>query len=432
MVGNWQTLPLETCIEFIIDYRGKTPKKTSSGVPLVTAKIVKNGSIQSVQEFIAEDEYDKWMRRGIPQAGDVLLTTEAPLGEVAHLDNRKVALAQRLITLRGKKGLLDNTFLKFLMQSYSIQNQLRARSTGTTVIGIKQKELRKVLLPIPPLPEQRAIAHILGSLDAKNELNRRMNKALETTARAIFKSWFVDFYPVRAKAEGRPTGLPNDIVALFPDSFEDSELGEIPQGWGVVPLHEIIDVNPARTLKKGQVAPYLEMKNMPENSARALDWYNREFGSGVKFINGDTLMARITPCLENGKGAFVDFLEDGQVGWGSTEFIVLRSKENLPLVYSYFLSRTPDFRSHAIVNMTGSSGRQRVPASVFDSYHIVNPDQRVADQFGEISRPIMEKIKKNDEESSTLASLRDTLLPKLISGELRVPDAEKFIEEAGL
>ena len=171
---------------------------------------------------------------------------------------------------------------------------------------------------------------------------------------------------------------------------------------------------------------------MPEHSARALDWYDRKFGSGVKFINGDTLMARITPCLENGKGAFVDFLEDGQVGWGSTEYKVLRSKEALPLVYSYFLSRTPDFRSHAIVNMTGSSGRQRVPASVFDSYHIVNPDERVSDQFGEISRPIMEMIKKNDEESSTLASLRNTLLPKLISGELRVPDAEEFVEEAGL
>jgi type I restriction enzyme S subunit len=199
-----------------------------------------------------------------------------------------------------------------------------------------------------------------------------------------------------------------------------------------VPLPEIIDVNPARTLKKGQIAPYLEMKNMPENSARALDWYDREFGSGMKFINGDTLMARITPCLENGKGAFVDFLEDGQVGWGSTEYIVFRAKEILPLEYSYFLSRTKDLRSHAIVNMTGSSGRQRVPASIFDSYLIVKPSMEVAKCFGMISDPIMQKIKKNDEETRTLASLRDTLLPKLISGELRVPDAEKFVEEAGL
>lgn len=432
MASDWQTHPLETCMDAIIDYRGKTPKKTTFGIPLITAKIVKNGSIKPVHEFISEADYDEWMRRGIPHTGDVLLTTEAPLGEVAQLDNRKVALAQRLITLRGKSGLLDNTFLKFLMQSASVQDQLLARSSGTTVIGIKQKELRKILLPIPPFPEQRAIAHILGSLDDKIELNRRTNQTLEAMARAIFKSWFVDFDPVRAKAEGRDTGLPEEIADLFPDIFEDSALGETPKGWEVVPLPEIIDLNPKRKLKKGQMAPYLEMKNMPENSSRALDWYDREFGSGVKFMRRDTLMARITPCLENGKGAYVDFLEDGEVGWGSTEYIVFRAKKPLPSVYSYFLSRTADFRSHAIVNMTGSSGRQRVPASIFNSYIVTKPSKQVAEIFGTISGPIMQKIKKNDEEARTIASLSDTLLPKLISGDLRVPDAEKFVEEAGL
>ncbi len=117
--------------------------------------------------------------------------------------------------------------------------------------------IKNIEVSYPPLPEQRAISHILGSLDDKIEVNRRMNETLEATARAIFKSWFVDFDPVRAKAEGRPTGLPDDITALFPDSFEDSEMGEIPKGWEVVPLPEIIEVNPARTLKKGQIAPYL-------------------------------------------------------------------------------------------------------------------------------------------------------------------------------
>ena len=313
--------------------------------------------------------------------------------------------------------------------------------------------LSNIKITVPPLPEQRAIAHILGSLDDKIELNRRMNQTLEATARAIFKSWFVDFDPVRenmkrkgAKAQGRKEdknnssaslrpgvpALPFHILDLFPDGFEDSELGEIPKGWQIVPLPEIIDVNPARTLKKGQTAPYLEMKNMPENSSRALGWYDREFGSGVKFMNGDTLMARITPCLENGKGAYVDFLKDGVIGWGSTEYIVFRAKKPLPLEYSYFLSRTRDFRSQAIVNMTGSSGRQRVPASIFNSYIVTKPSEQVAKIFGTISDPIMQKIKKNDEKARTLAALRDTLLPKLISGELRVPDAEKFVEEAGL
>ena len=143
------------------------------------------------------------MRRGLPQSGDIVMTTEAPLGEIAQLDGRKVALAQRLITLRGKPDLLDNTYLKFLMQSEFVQHQLHSRATGTTVLGIKQSELRQVTLVMPPLPEQRSIAHILGTLDDKIELNRRMNETLEALALAIFKAWFVDFDPVRAKAEGR-------------------------------------------------------------------------------------------------------------------------------------------------------------------------------------------------------------------------------------
>jgi type I restriction enzyme S subunit len=172
----------------------------------------------------------------MPEAGDVVITTEAPLGEVAQLPKGKVALAQRVITLRGKKGVVDNTFLKFLLLSRQFQKDLQARATGTTVIGIKQSVLRKIDLAFPPFQEQKAIAHILGTLDDKIELNRKTNETLEAMAKALFKSWFVDFDPVRAKAEGRTTGLPAEISDLFPDSFEDSELGEIPSGWKCSPL----------------------------------------------------------------------------------------------------------------------------------------------------------------------------------------------------
>lgn len=127
MGSNWKRYPFEECMDAIIDYRGKTPKKTTSGIPLITAKIIKNGAIQPVTEFIAEDDYDSWMRRGIPMEGDVVLTTEAPLGEVAQLDKRKIALAQRVITLRGKTDFLDNTFLKYLLISNDVQHQLDGR-----------------------------------------------------------------------------------------------------------------------------------------------------------------------------------------------------------------------------------------------------------------------------------------------------------------
>lgn len=316
MAGDWGAQTIEEAMAAIIDYRGKTPRKTTSGIPLITAKVVKGGRIETPDEFIAESDYTDWMRRGIPEPGDVVVTTEAPLGEVAQLGNERVALAQRLICLRGKSGVLDNRFLKFLMQADAVQEQLRSRATGTTVLGIKQSELRKVVLPLPSIDEQRAIAHVLGTLDDKFESNRRMSETLEALARALFRSWFVEFDPVRAKAEGRESGLPKHIADLFPDSFEDSELGEIPRGWTAVPLPDAIEVNPTRVLKKGDVAPYLDMANMPMCGHSPDDVVDRPFGSGMRFKNGDTLVARITPCLENGKTAYVDFLLDEQVGWG--------------------------------------------------------------------------------------------------------------------
>jgi type I restriction enzyme S subunit len=234
-------------MDAIIDYRGKTPKKTDSGIPLITAKIIKNGRIQEVNEFIAEGDYDSWMRRGIPKAGDIVLTTEAPLGEVAQLDDRRIALAQRVITLRGKKGLLNNDYLKYLLQSNDIQHQLDGRGTGTTVKGIKQSELREVILKFPDLPVQESVAFILKTLDGKIENNRRTNQTLELMAQTLFKSWFVDFDPVidnalaagnlipvelqeraelrkRVIAERTTTPklkpLPDDIQQLFPSKFE--------------------------------------------------------------------------------------------------------------------------------------------------------------------------------------------------------------------
>ncbi|MGZ8548918.1 MAG: restriction endonuclease subunit S, partial [Sulfuricurvum sp.] len=211
-------------MEVIIDYRGKTPTKTTHGIPLVTAKIIKAGRMEEPNEFIAIDAFASWMTRGLPLPGDVVLTTEAPLGEVAQLDERKVALAQRVITLRGKSGLLDNTYLKYVLQGNYVRSQLLGRASGSTVSGIKQSELRKVKIPIPPFAQQQNIARILGSLDDKITLNREINKTLEAMAQAIFKSWFVDFEPFK---EG---------------GFVESELGMIPKGWEVKPLTECTKV----------------------------------------------------------------------------------------------------------------------------------------------------------------------------------------------
>ncbi len=160
--------------------------------------------------------------------------------------------------------------------------------------------------------------------------------------------------------------------------------------------------------------------------------WDRPFGSGVRFINGDTLVARITPCLENGKTAFVDFLRDGQVGWGSTEYIVLRPRPPLPEEFAYCLARSDAFREFAIQSMTGTSGRQRVQADALEHFRLPRVPRLVAEAFGRAIKPLFMRSSAAVSESRTLAALRDTLLPKLISGEIRVKDAERFLKERGL
>ena len=349
----------------------------------------------------------------------------------ASRNGRRFLHNQRLgkVLLRSPKSL-NARFLYYVMCGQEYRHEVLASATGTTVKHTSPDRIRRFRFSCAPVPEQRAIAHVLGTLDDKIELNRRMNETLEAMARALFKSWFVDFDPVRAKAEGRDPGLPKQISDLFPDSFEDSGLGEIPKGWRVAPLPEVVDINPTRALRKGVVAPYLDMANMPTHGHSADDVVDRAFGSGMRFVNGDTLVARITPCLENGKTAFVDFLLDGQVGWGSTEYIVLRPKAPLPEEYAYCLARSAEFREFAIQSMTGTSGRQRVPAESLAHFRVAVPPQPVAQAFRRAAKPRFTRVSAAVRESRTLAALRDTLLPKLISGDLRLKHVEQILEKA--
>ncbi|MDT7806331.1 MAG: type restriction enzyme subunit, partial [Acidobacteriota bacterium] len=229
-----------------------------------------------------------------------------------------------------------------------------------------------------------------------------------------------------------PEGIDAETAALFPSEFEESELGQIPKSWRVAVLDEAFDINPSRKLAKSKAATYLDMGNVPTSGHRPTAWIKRAAGSGARFTNGDTLLARITPCLENGKTAFVDFLCDGEVGWGSTEFIVLRPKQGLPDYFAYLLCRREDFRAFAIQSMTGTSGRQRVQTNSLAKYKLALPESGslIGMNFGECVAPLAKRIKAASEESATLANLRDALLPKLISGQLRIPDAEKMAEAA--
>jgi type I restriction enzyme S subunit len=417
---------LSDICEMIVDCPHSTPVWTNSGVVVLRNQNIRNGRLDlSTPSYTDEAHYADRTRRATPTVGDLVITREAPMGEVCMVPvGLRCCLGQRMVLLRPNPRKADGRFLLYALQSAPVRHEiLVSEGTGSTVSNLRIPLLEALPVPNPPLPEQRAIAHILGTLDDKIELNRRMDETLEAMARALFKAWFVDFDPVRAKAEGRPTGLPPHLADLFPDSFEESELGEIPKGWMVVALPDVVEVNPTRPLRKGAVVPYLDMANMPTRGHSADAVVDRPFGSGMRFMNGDTLVARITPCLENGKTAFVDFLKDGQVGWGSTEYIVLRPKPPIPEEFAYCLARSEVFREFAIQSMTGSSGRQRVPAESLSHYLQIVPTAQVAERFGMVARPLFERASAATSESRTLAAVRDALLPKLISGELRVREA---------
>jgi type I restriction enzyme, S subunit len=410
----------------IIDYRGKSPHKVPSGVPLITAKIVKDGRILPPEEFIAEEDYSEWMRRGIPEAGDILLTTEAPLGEVAQLDGRKVALAQRLITLRGKPELLDNRFLKFAMRSEFIQRQLSARATGTTVHGVRQSELRKVQLAIPPISEQRAIAHILGTLDDKIELNRRMNETLEAMARAIFKSWFMDFDPVRAKAEGRqPFGMDAATAALFPDSFQDSALGKMPKGWRVGKLSELCTTQYGYTASATEepIGPRL-LRVMDINKRNWIEWnsvpycrVNEDDKSKYSVGIGDILVARMA---DPGKSAII---EEHVEAVFASYLVRLKTGSLATSYYVYGFLKSQAYEEYSQGAMSGSV-QANMNAKVIVGADLVIPPDKLIDAYAERVMPLRRRIVANLRETSTLTTIRDALLPKLISGEIRVKAGE--------
>lgn len=199
----------------------------------------------------------------------------------------------------------------------------------------------------------------------------------------------------------------------------------------MVPASELIEFNPTEPLRKGTPAPYLDMVSLPTSGSWPEPPVIRDFGSGMRFRNGDTLLARITPCLENGKAAFVKCLPDDTVGWGSTEYIVMRPKVPVPAGYAYLLARDNTFREHAIRSMTGTSGRQRARGDSVAAFKLASPpDENVWHAFAKQVMPLFESIKSNAMASETLAQLRDTLLPKLISGELRIAEAERFLARA--
>lgn len=424
MPSDWTATTLGECADF---FSGGTPRKSNPAywggdVPWFSGKDLKSFYLSDSEDHVTKEGAEDGSRMMPPETILLLvrgmtLHNDVPIGVLT----REATFNQDIKALRARQGVQQSFLAHWLVSQKSrLLQTVHAAGHGTGVLATDR--LRALELELPPPEEQAAIAHVFDLIERKIEQNRRTGRKLEALARAVFKAWFVDFEPVKAKAAGATAfpGMPAATFAALPTPLVDSELGSVPEGWEVKPLSEAFDVNPPRRLAKGVDAPYLDMKNMPTDGHAPDTWERRPHGSGMRFINGDTLVARITPCLENGKTAYVDFLNDREVAWGSTEYIVLRPKPPLPEIFAYCLARTPEFRDFAIQNMTGTSGRQRVAAAALEHYHVAVPDAVTAKSFGDFARPLFECVRARKAESSRLTALRDYLLPRLLSAAVRV------------
>ena len=427
--GQWRKVMLGDVAKVRSGYAFKSAEWTNKGIPVVKIANVKDGNLTMEGcEFVSPTVANQAGRFNL-RAGDILIALTGYVGNVAIVKNRDLpAVLNQRVGLFSvlDDSLLDNSFLFQLLRNPEMRISIEALGYGSAQPNVSPTLIRNITISLPPLAKQRAIAHVLCTLDDKIELNRRMNETLEAMARALFKSWFVDFEPVRAKMEGRwqrgesLPGFPAELYDLFPDRLLDSELGAIPEEWEVKQLGEVVKLNPSEPMKRGTLASYLDMASLPTSGSSPSIPVLREFRSGTRFRNGDTLLARITPCLENGKSAFVQMLPEDAVGWGSTEFIVMRAIPPVPPEHTYLLARDQTFREHAIQSMTGTSGRQRVQVNALAPYLLSYPPAAIWNEYSALVKPLFAQIESNHKESLTLVAQRDTLLPKLVSGRLEV------------
>ena len=402
---KWDSVKVGTLCEITSSKRIFVADYVSEGVPFLRGKEISekfNGNQNlSTELFISRTKYEEIASRfGAPISGDVLLTSVGTLGNpylVKEAD--EFYFKDGNITWFRSFNGIDGSFLYFWVQSPMGRAQLSRSTIGTSQSAYTIELLKRMDLPLPPLPIQQRIASILSAYDELIENNRGRMALLEKAARLLYEEWFVRL--------------------RFPGHEHTRITHGIPQGWERVPTPEAVEVNPRTKLSDEEEHWYVEMADLPTDSMVIQNAIMRDGRSGSKFQNGDTLLARITPCLENGKTGFVNFMAKDETGRGSTEFIVLRSKRVTP-EFVYCLARTYHFRENAIKSMVGSSGRQRVQESCFEKFQVLVPSPLLLKLFSESTEPIFLQIHNLHLQNQKLRAARDLLLPRLISGEIGV------------
>jgi type I restriction enzyme S subunit len=362
-----------------------------SGVPVLNGANLQGFKLREDSfNYVTTEKADS-LNKANAYRGDIVITHRGTLGQIVYIPNdskyERYVISQSQFRVRVNPEVALPEYVVFYFHTRIGQHRLLANASqvGVPAIARPSTTFKKVEIELPSLNEQKRIVGILNSLSDKIDLNNRINHNLEEQIQYRF------------------------------DCMIMSE-----NGLGYCQIADYVDVNPKRSLGKNVFAKCIDMSFLSTTGPFPSGWETKGYNGGMKFLNGDTIMARITPCLENGKVAFVNFLEDGEVAFGSTEYIVLHAKDGVAPVFTYFLARNKDFVDYATKNMNGSSGRQRVSGDTIEKYKIPVIDSDSLNEFSRFAAPAMEVIRNNSFENRSLASTRDALLPLLLSGNLSI------------
>ena len=411
---NWKETTLGEVVDIIIDHRGMTPKKmggdwASVGYRAVSAKSIKTGQLvnEDQMNLLPENLYRKWMKEEV-EYGDILLTSEAPLGEhIIWKSEEKLVLSQRIFGIRTEKEVFDPFFFNYFIDSKYYQHQLKSRESGSTVTGIKQSELLKTKILLPPLSEQKEIAGVLSSLDDKIELLREKNKTLEATAQAIFKEWFVNF------------NFPGAT-----DKMIDSELGEIPEEWRIGRLSDVADITIGRTPPRKESEWFsTDSNDVKWISIKDMGNCGVYTGDTAEYLTRDAVERFNIPVIPKNTAVVSFKMTVGRVSITVEEMLsneaiahIKLKKDGLTVEYIYLFLKNFNFSdlgsTSSIVNATNSTAIKNLSVLI--------PEKNIIDEFDSAVGSVFQKILTNSEQIQTLSTLRDTLLPKLMSGDLRI------------
>jgi len=416
----YQKKALGEVVDFIDGDRGENYPSQGEFYPagdclFLSTKNVPNTRFSFEEKFFISAQKDAILRKGKLQRGDYVLTTRGTVGNFAYYDEsvpyKNVRINSGMVILRKKSAELYENYFRYFLASNSFSEQVKSRVSGSAQPQLPIRDMLSMEIKLPAFPTQIRITSVLSAYDDLIENNEKRIKILEEMAQLLYTEWFVKFRFPRQK-EGGQAG--HEKVKMVDSK---TEYGLIPEGWEVKKLSQTVLINPAERVESGNAILHVPMEAL-SNTSCIIDITKtklRDSASGVKFRNGDTLFARITPCLENGKTGFVQFLRENEIACGSTEFVVLRSRLLTP-EYVYFLSRDKDFRETAKFTMTGASGRQRVRAEFFEEYLVVQPLKGVLDKYSQLVSANFREIGKLVKQNIVLQKIRDLLIPQLVAG----------------